>query len=154
MSICKQREIDITFNDKYKNFSGILNQCCCAGNDIECSKFSDHNHDLLVFAVLHELGHIDSDKHYTLQKEFVKPPYDAADDWNMHTFGREFKAWDYAITEFNRLFNRNISIKMARYMTDCLNSYIPDYNSYRSSKWGKQEVESNFWCPIKKRVFH
>lgn len=152
ISICEENDVKITFDDKWKNYGSQLNSSSTGGdNKIDCSIFSDFNHDLLVFAVLHELGHIHADRYIKVRKNNnVK-----TEEWdteNRTIFSREFEAWDFAIKEHNRIFGQNISIKMARFMMDCLGSYIPDYNGYMTTKDGKHEAECSFWCPMKKRI--
>ena len=141
--ICADRKVSITFDDKFVNFGNTLNQCIY-GKYIECSRFNEWNGDLLVFAVMHELGH----KHYERDDEFRR----------MNGFVREVMCWDYAIKLHVETFGVNISIKQARYMMDCLNSYIPDYNKTGVNFYNCMDedyinqIESQFWCPISEKV--
>ena len=50
------------------------------------------------------------------------------------------------------------SIKQARYMMNCLDSYIPDYNKKGANDYNCMntdyinQIETPFWCPISKKV--
>ena len=142
-NICADRKVSITFDDEFGNFGDRWNQSVF-GNSIECSRFNDWNGDLLVFAVMHELGH----KHYYGDEEFLR----------MNGFVREVMCWDYAIKLHVETFGVNIGVKQARYMMDCLKSYIPDYNKTGSNCYNCMDedyinqIESPFWCPISEKV--
>ena len=142
-NICADRKVSITFDDEFGNFRDRWNQSVF-GNSIECSRFNDWNGDLLVFAVMHELGH----KHYEMDEEFSR----------MNGFVREVMCWNYAIKLYVETFGVNIGVKHARYMMDCLNSYIPDYNKTEANGYNCMgtdyinQVESPFWCPISEKV--
>lgn len=150
--LCKEHKLKISFDDKWKNFTHReYNSAALGDNYVQCSKFRDWNYDLLIFAVMHEIGHsvwINNEIGRKKQKLEIFPFYTEM----KNGFAREFEAWNYAIELFNSTFRRNISIKQARYMMDCLNSYIPDYNDFTETKIGISENESSFWCPMKKRV--
>ena len=141
--LCDDRKVRITFDDEFGNFGDRWNQSVF-GKSIECSRFNDWNGDLLVFAVMHELGH----KHYERDEEFGR----------MNIFVREVMCWNYAIKLHVETFGANISIKQARYMMDCLNSYIPDYNKTGVNFYNCMDedyinqIESPFWCPISEKV--
>lgn len=141
--LCDGHGVKIYFDDKFGNFENTWNQCIY-GKSIECSRFNEWNGDLLTFAVMHELGH----RYYERDNEFGR----------MNGFVRELWCWIYAINLHMETFGVNISIKQARYMMDCMNSYIPDYNKTGANCYncmGKDyinQIESNFWCPISKKV--
>ena len=141
--LCDEHGVKIYFDDEFGNFGSSWNQSSFGGS-IECSRFNDWNGDLLLFAVMHELGH----RHYGGIKKFGR----------MNGFVREFMCWKYAIKLYMETFGVNISIKQARYMMDCLNSYIPDYNKKRANDYNCMssdyinQIESTFWCPISKKV--
>ena len=141
--LCDEHHIGISFDDKFGNFGNTWNQCI-HGKSIECSRFNEWNSDLLVFSVMHELGH----RHYDRVGKFFR----------MNGFVREFMCWRYAIKLYMETFGVNISIKQARYMMDCLDSYIPDYNQKRANDYNCMgadyidQIESTFWCPISKKV--
>ena len=141
--LCDEHHIGIYFDDKFGNFGNTWNQCI-HGKSIECSRFNEWNSDLLVFSVMHELGH----RHYDGVGEFFR----------MNGFVREFMCWKYAIKLYMETFGVNISIKQARYMMDCLDSYIPDYNQKKANDYNCMgadyidQIESPFWCPISKKV--
>lgn len=142
--LCADHKVRITFDDEFGNFGDTWNQSSTDGSLIECSMFNDWNGDLLMFAVMHELGH----RHYSGIKKFGR----------MNGFVREFMCWKYAIELYMKTFRVNISIKQARYMMDCLDSYIPDYNKKRANDYNCMgsdyinQIESPFWCPISKKV--
>ena len=149
--LCKQHKMKISFDDKWNNFSREYNSAALCDNYIQCSKFNDWNYDLLVFAVMHEIGHfvwISNEVGRKKKNLEIFPSYSEM----KNGFSREFEAWNYAIELFNSTFKRNISVKQARFMMGCLNSYIPDYNDFTKTKIGISENESSFWCPMKKRV--
>lgn len=124
--VCKSFNINISFDDKYGNFGNEMNQCACTCN-IECSKFHDKDYDLLVFAVLHELGHMIGERKNTCLDIETSP--------NMkNRFCQEYAAWMWAINNYLIAFKQNISKKQAKYMMKCLNSYF--------------KVKGTFWCPI------
>lgn len=136
--ICAAFCVSITFDDKYKNFGNNYNECVCH-TAVECAKFDVWNYDLLPFAVLHELGHMK----------------DASIDCKTNAFTKELAAWKWAVDYYRTIFKQNIGIKQARYMMQCLNSYLPDYNTFsydKSNKHWFKEKEGRFWCPIKKHV--
>lgn len=141
--LCDGHGVKIYFDDKFGNFENTWNQCIY-GKSIDCSRFNEWNGDLLTFAVMHELGH----RYYERDNELGR----------MNGFVRELWCWIYAINLHMETFGVNISIKQARYMMDCLNSYIPDYNKTGANCYncmGKDyinQIESNFWCPISKKV--
>ena len=141
--LCADRKVSITFDDEFGNFGDRWNQSSY-GDSIECARFNDWNGDLLVFAVMHELGH----RHYERDEEFGR----------MNGFVREVMCWNYAIQLHVETFGVNIGIKHARYMMDCLNSYIPDYNKTEANGYNSMgadyiiQVESPFWCPISHKV--
>ena len=141
--LCADRKVRITFDDEFGNFGDTWNQSI-HGKSIECSRFNEWNGDLLVFAVMHELGH----RHYEKDDEFRR----------MNGFVRELWCWIYAIQLHVETFGVNISIKQARYMMDCLDNYIPDYNKKRANYYNYMgadyinQIESPFWCPISKKV--
>ena len=126
--LCVDRKVQITFNDALGNFGGTWNQSATGYSIIKCSKFNDWNGDLLVFAVMHELGH----RHYDGVEEFGQK----------NGFVREFICWKYAIELYMETFGVNISIKQARYMMDCLDSYIPDYNEKRTNDYNCMQFET------------
>lgn len=142
--LCADRKVQITFDDEFGNFGNRWNQSSTGGSLIECSKFNDWNGDLLVFAVMHELGH----RHHEKDDEFGR----------MNGFVRELWCWIYAIQLHVETFGVNISIKQARYMMDCLDSYIPDYNKKGANDYNCMDadyinqIESPFWCPISQKV--
>lgn len=139
--LCKQHKIKIYFDDKFKNFCHDYHRCVCTNEHIECSKFYDYNYDILLIAVLHELGHILGSTEKTNKK---------------NVFSREYEAWNWAIEKHIELFNRNISVKQARYIMYCLNSYLPDYNSWELDMTNKDvltERETYFWCPLTKKKY-
>lgn len=140
--ICKAYDVDVSFDDAFNNFNNTYDACICTDR-IECSKFRDWNCDLLIFSVLHEIGHIEISRN------------DSNNDKQKTIFAREFDAWHFASNAFLKLFKRNISIKQAKFMMKCLNSYIPDYNSVEMNMTNKDvitEVESTFWCPLRRKV--
>ena len=141
--LCDEHHVGISFDDKFGNFENTWNQCIY-GKSIECSRFNEWNGDLLVFSVMHELGHL----HYDGIEKFGR----------MNGFVRELMCWKYAIKLYMETFGVNISVKQARYMMDCLNSYIPDYNKKGTNDYNCMgadyinQIESPFWCPISKKV--
>lgn len=139
--ICKQYKAKISFDDKWNNFGSIYNQSCC-GESIDCSKYNDWNYDLLVIAVLHELGHL-----IGIKKSLHKH--------KKNRFTHELDAWKWAIDAHIRFFNRNISIRQGEYLTRCLSSYLPDYTNPTinwENKGCRDEREGNFWCPINRQT--
>lgn len=150
--LCKEHKLKISFDDKWNNFGrDTYNECALCDDCVQCSRFKDWNYDLLVFCVMHEIGHFIWDSNARGRKEQkleIFPFYTE----KKNRFAREFEAWNYAIELFNSTFKRNISIKQARFMMDCLNSYIPNYNDYKHTKDGICEMESSFWCPMRKRI--
>ena len=57
-SICTDFGVEVFFDNKWKNYlPGEYNKSACS-DSIDCAFYQDWNYDLLVFAVLHELGHI------------------------------------------------------------------------------------------------
>lgn len=148
--LCKHFKIPhITFDDKYKNFGPRYNQCACCKDDIDCGYFNTWNYDLLVFAVLHEIGHF-MDAEY--QRQIPESMEEPTDPNNRNGFVNEFSAWQFAIDNYNRTFKQNISIKQGRYMINCLSSYLPNYNTYDRSNDGVSESETSFWCPMRKKI--
>ncbi len=143
-NLCDEHGVKIYFDDEFGNFGATWNQSSTGGSIIDCSRFNDWNGDLLTFAVMHELGH----RHYEMDNDFGR----------MNGFVRELMCWNYAIQLHMETFGVNISIKQARYMMDCLNSYIPDYNKTGANFYNCMnkdyinQIESNFWCPISKKV--
>lgn len=141
--LCDEHGVKIYFDDEFGNFGNTWNQCIY-GKSIECSRFNEWNGDLLVFAVMHELGH----KHYARDDEFGR----------MNEFVRELMCWNYATQLHVETFGMNIGIKQARYMMDCLNSYIPDYNKTGANCYNCMgedyinQIETTFWCPISQIV--
>ena len=125
--LCDEHHIGISFDDKFGNFGNTWNQCIY-GKSIECSRFNEWNGDLLVFSVMHELGHL----HYDGIEKFGR----------MNGFVREFMCWKYAIKLYMETFGVNISVKQARYMMDCLNSYIPDYNKKGTNDYNCMQFET------------
>lgn len=136
-NLCKKYGYKIDFDDKWKNFYPDWEKCACAGDSIDCARFCNWNYDLLVFAVMHEIGHLQCKSEWARRRT---------------RFAAEFDAWHFAIDLYADTFNQNISIKMARFMMNNLNSYIPDYNTFHLTKDGIHESESTFWCPLKSRV--
>ena len=142
-NLCDEHHVGISFDDKFGNFENTWNQCIY-GKSIECSRFNEWNGDLLVFSVMHELGHL----HYDGIEKFGR----------MNGFVREFMCWKYAIKLYMETFGVNISVKQARYMMDCLNSYIPDYNKKGANDYNCMgadyinQIEAPFWCPISQIV--
>ena len=141
--LCDEHHVGISFDDKFGNFGDRWNQSSYCSY-IDCARFNDWNGDLLVFAVMHELGH----RHYERDGEFGR----------MNGFVREVMCWDYAIKLHVETFGVNIGVKQARYMMDCLNSYIPDYNKTGANFYNCMgadyinQIESPFWCPISEKV--
>ena len=139
--LCKKHCLGIHFDDEFGNFGSRWNNCVLGDSYVECSKFDSWNADLLVFAVLHEIGHHE----------------ESANQTDMNIFCREYTCWMYAINKHIELFGQNISIKQAKFMMDNLNSYVPDYNQKRDNGYIKCEDyiierESTFYCPLKKEV--
>lgn len=150
--LCKEHKLKISFDDKWKNFGkSTYNECALCNDYVECSRFNDWNYDLLVFAVMHEIGHFIWNSNAIGRKEQNLEIYPFYTEMK-NGFAREFEAWNYAIEIFNSTFKRNISIKQARFMMDCLSSYLPNYNKYTITKQGISETETHFWCPMKKKV--
>lgn len=138
LSICKQFGVDISFDNKWKNYlPGEYNRAA-SGQDIDCAFYQDWNYDLLVFAVLHELGHIVGYKEDELNDKKNK-------------FSHELLAWHWAINQHIKLFGRNISIRQGRYMMEQMGTYLPNYND-STTDWTDKDViserEGSFWCPI------
>ena len=98
--LCKKFNISqIEFDDKWHNFEGQYNQAASAGDSIQCSKYSPWNYDLLIFAVMHEIGHIEFGR---LQcKQMNEPNYEIkncpSDYANKHIWTCEFECWHFAI---------------------------------------------------------
>ena len=151
--ICDAYRINISFDDKYGNFGPDRNMCACH-TSIECAKFNEWNYDLLVIAVLHELGHIKGETPRSDAKK-LHLPEEFRDSYNKNTFTREYDAWKWAIDKYLDLFRQNIGIKQGRYIVNCLKTYLPNYNTYDydvcDKKWF-EEKNGRFWCPIKKKV--
>lgn len=151
--ICDMYGIKITFDDKYGNFGPDWNQCA-SHSFIECSKFNKWNYDLLVIAVLHELGHMKGEMSRA-EAEAQNIPEEYRDSYNKNTFSREYDAWKWAIDRYLDLFGQNIGIKQGRYIVNCLNTYLPDYNTFNYKVGDKdwfEEKHGRFWCPIKEKV--
>lgn len=137
-AICDEQKIKIYFDDKFKNFWPDWNMSACCGDYIENAKFQEWNWDLLIAAVMHELGHM----------SVGKDP----DRGNQCHWAHEFAAWERGMELHRKYFRRNFSLKQSRYAIECLNSYLPDYNSSTKSDAGRKETANNFWCPMKKRI--
>ena len=144
--LCKKFNISqIEFDAKWHNFEGQYNQAASARDSIECSRYSPWNYDLLIFAVMHEIGHIENSKIRTEDR-----PTNYA---NKHIWTREFECWHFAINLWMKTFNQNISVKLARYAMMNLTSYIPDYNSCEYEMLDNiEEQATNFWCPITEKT--
>ena len=139
--LCKKHGLGIHFDDEFGNFGSKWNSCALASDYVECSRFNSWNYDLLVFAVLHEIGHHE----------------ESANQTDMNIFCREYACWMYAIDRYIGLFGQNISVKQAKFMLDNLNSYVPNYNQNRNNDYNTSEDsiierESTFYCPLKKEV--
>ena len=136
-SLCKEYGYTIEFDDAWNNFGRDGEMCACAGETIVCSRFRKWNYDLLVFAVMHEIGHLQCDLKWASKRT---------------RFVREYAAWSFAIELYTKTFVQNISIRLARFMMSNLNSYLPDYNDSVLTSDGIKESEHAFWCPLKSRV--
>ena len=140
--ICKLYGVRITYDNKYKNFlPGEWNQAA-SHNFVECAFYQEWNYDLLVFDVLHELGHLVGWK----EEKYIK---------KKGKFCIEFAAWRWAIDAQIKYFGRNPSIRQAANMLNNMKTYTPAYENPRVD-WANpdvvQEREGRFWCPIQERV--
>ena len=138
-SICKDFGVEVFFDNKWKNYlPGEYNKSACS-DSIDCAFYQDWNYDLLVFAVLHELGHIVGWKN---EDELTN---------KKNKFSHELFAWHWAIGQHIKIFGRNSSIRQGRYMMEQLGTYLPNYND-STVDWTNEDViserENGFWCPI------
>lgn len=143
--------LDVTFDDEYENFGCDNHRAVLGGSMIEYSKFYDRHYDLLVLCVLHELGHYISAAEVNTNKiaNSAKPRDEK------HVWAVEYEAWKIAINLFIDEYGKNISVKMARFIMDCLNSYLPNFDTWKIDATNKDTVyerESTFWCPLQKKI--
>lgn len=155
--LCDEENIKIYFNEEHVYFfaSNEMNKCAVCDNEIVCSEFSSWNYDLLVFAVLHEIGYILLNRQSSYIDESAKDPCDYE---FKNGFAREHECWNFAIMKYMEKFGQNIGIKHGRYMVDCLSTYLPNFtpgkdNGYSElSRCAIEEEKRWFWCPIKEKI--
>lgn len=162
--ICHSKEwnIEVYFDDKFGNFSNITeNQAFySSGEYVECSVFKSSRYDLLIAAVLHELGH--------------KMAFCEKDSNKQGIWANEFEAWANAMRLHRKYFSRNFSVNQARYAMECLLTYMPSTANDKDSKDNKEnkdnkesedsgnkhkvdkvmskELLADFWCPMQKKI--